>query len=53
MVAATLEISVDQALIRLRAYAVGNDLPLATVVGEVVARTLRFDDRSGQKDPRP
>jgi hypothetical protein len=43
MVAAQLEISVGQALIRLRAYAFGNDRPLPEVAREVVARTLRFD----------
>ena len=53
MVAAELEVSVDQALIRLRAYAFGNDRPLAEVVEDVIARTLRFDDRSGEKDPGP
>lgn len=51
MVAAELEVSVDQALIRLRAYAFGHDRPLTEVVDDVIARTLRFDDRSGEKDP--
>jgi GAF domain-containing protein len=51
MVAAQLGVSVGQALIRLRAYAFGNDRPLTEVAQEVVARTLRFDDRSGEKDP--
>lgn len=53
MVAAQLEVSVGQALVRLRAYAFGNDRPLADVAEAVVARTLRFDDRSGEKDPGP
>jgi hypothetical protein len=53
MVAAQLEVSVGQALIRLRAYAFGNDRPLAEVAEDVVARRLRFDDRSGEKDPGP
>jgi GAF domain len=45
MVAAQLDISVTQALIRLRAHAFGNDRPLAEVARDVVARTLRFDAR--------
>jgi hypothetical protein len=36
-------VSVGQALIRLRAYAFGNDRPLAGVAEDVVARRLRFD----------
>jgi hypothetical protein len=53
MVAAQLEISVARALIRLRAYAFGNDQPLRPVAEAVVGRTLRFDARSGQEDPKP
>jgi hypothetical protein len=53
MVAAQLEVSVGQALIRLRAYAFGNDRPLTEVAQDVVARTLRFDPQSGEKDPAP
>ncbi len=53
MVAAQLEISVGQALVRLRAYAFGNDLHLVEVAEFVVARTLRFDDHSGEKDTVP
>lgn len=53
MVAAQLETSVGQALIRLRAYAFGNDRRLAEVAADVVARTLRFDVESGEKDPTP
>jgi GAF domain-containing protein len=53
MVAAQLDVSVGQALIRLRAYAFGNDRPLAAVARDVVARTLRFDAQSGEKDPQP
>lgn len=45
MVAAQLEISVGQALIRLRAYAFGNNTPLTEVAQAVVARELCFDDR--------
>ena len=43
MVAAQLDVSVGQALIRLRAYAFGNERPLAEVAEDVVARRLRFD----------
>jgi GAF domain-containing protein len=50
MVAAQLDVSVAQALIRLRAYAFGNDRPLADVARDVVARALRFDAASGEKD---
>ena len=50
MVAAQLEVSVGQALIRLRAYAFGNDRPLAQVADDVVARRLRFDAASGESD---
>jgi GAF domain-containing protein len=51
MVAAQLEVSVGQALIRMRAYAFGRDRRLADVADDVVSRRLRFDARSGQKDP--
>jgi hypothetical protein len=47
MVAAQLEVSVAQALIRLRGYAFGHDLPLTEVAQSVVARTLRFTDDHG------
>src|ERR1700730_6963186 len=53
MVAAQLEVSVGQALIRLRAYAFGHGRPLTKVAQDVVARKLRFDDRNGEKDPAP
>ncbi len=53
MVAAQLDVSVGQALIRLRAYAFGNDRALADVAQEVVTRRRRFDARSGEKDPGP
>ena len=51
MVAAQLEISVAQALIRLRAHAFGNVRPLTDVAGDVVARTLRFDQPSETDAP--
>jgi len=44
MVAAQLEVSIGQALIRLRAHSFGNGVPLAEVAAAVVGRTLRFDD---------
>lgn len=50
MVAAQLEVSVGQALIRLRAHAFANDRPLAEVGTDVVARKLRFDAASGETD---
>ena len=53
MVAVQLDVSVGHALIRLRAYAFGNDRALAEVARAVVARTLRFDARSGEKDRAP
>jgi GAF domain-containing protein len=43
MVAVQLDVSVDQALIRLKAYAFGNDRSLTEVAQDVVARELRFD----------
>lgn len=51
MIAAQLDVSVGEALIRLRAYAFGNDRALRDVAREVVVRTLRFDAHSGEKDP--
>ena len=50
MVAAQLDTSVAEALIRLRAYAFGNGRRLAEVAHDVVARKLRFDAGSGEKD---
>jgi hypothetical protein len=52
MVAAQLEVTVGQALIRLRAHAFGNDRPLAEVARAVVARTLRFDPGSDEQEAR-
>lgn len=48
MVAAQLQVSVGHALIRLRAYAFGNEQPLHEVAQRVVARTLRFDRSNGE-----
>ncbi len=53
MVAAQLEVPVGQALIRLRAHAFGNDRSLTDVAQDVVARRLRFNAQSGEKDPTP
>jgi hypothetical protein len=53
MVAAQLEVSVGQALVRLRAYSFGNDRHLAEVANDVVARKLRFDAASGERDLVP
>jgi hypothetical protein len=44
MIAAQLDVSVAEALIRLRAYAFGNDRPLPSVAEDVVNRVLRFHD---------
>ncbi len=46
MVAAQLETSVGQALVRLRAHAFSNEQPLVEVAAAVVARTLRFDAKA-------
>lgn len=51
MVAAQLDVSVAQALIRLRAYAFGNNRPLHEVARDVVARELRFGPRTDDEDP--
>ncbi len=51
MIAAQLEVSMAQALMRLQAYAFGNDRSLTAVAQDVVARTLRFDDPNGEVDP--
>ena len=53
MVAVQLEVSVAQALIRLRAYAFGNGRSLVEVAEAVVSRLLRFDARTGELDSTP
>lgn len=53
MVAAQLDVSVGQALVRLRAYAFGNDRSLTDVAKDVVARNLRFDGSTDENDVRP
>jgi hypothetical protein len=49
MVAAQLGVNVGAALNGLRAYAFGSGRILAEVAGDVVARRLRFDARSGEE----
>ncbi len=44
MVSVQLEVSVADALVRLRAHAFAADRPLTEVAKDVIARTLRFDD---------
>lgn len=51
MVAAQLDVSVGQALIRLRAYAFANDRTLTLVAGDVVDLRLRFDAQDGGRNP--
>ena len=53
MLSVQLEVSVGDALIRLRGYAFGNGRPLIEVAEDVVARRLRFDGSSGEQDPHP
>lgn len=55
MVAVQLDVPVSHALIRLRAYAFGNDRPLTDVARDVVARRVCFDIEGGENDetPRP
>jgi hypothetical protein len=53
MVAAQLDVTVGQALIRLRAHAFGNSRSLTDVARDVVDRRLRFDADSGENDQTP
>lgn len=48
MISAQLQVSVGQALVRLRAYAFGHDRPLREVAEDVIDRRLRFDAGSGE-----
>ena len=50
MVSAQLDVSVGQALIRLRGHAFGHDRRLVAVAEDVVSRRLRFDEPTGQKN---
>ena len=47
MVAVQMNVSVTEAMIRLRAYAFGNERRLADVAGNVVDRSLRLDSPVG------
>ena len=53
MVAVQLDVTIAHAMIRLRGYSFTNDRPLTEVAKDVVARRLRFDARTGEKDPGP
>jgi hypothetical protein len=44
MVMAHLRVSIEDATVRLRAYAFANDRPLVDVARDIVARVLRLDD---------
>jgi hypothetical protein len=46
MISVQLDVSLAEALVRLRAHAYGNDRPIAEVAADVVARRLRFEDPS-------
>ncbi|MER7149042.1 ANTAR domain-containing protein [Streptomyces xanthochromogenes] len=53
MVSVQLGVPLAEALLRLRAFAFGRDLPLGDVAGDVVARRLRFnDDMDGPQSGR-
>jgi len=51
MVSAQLEVSITEALIRLRAHAFVSERPLTEVAEAVVDRTLRFDPTTGDAGP--
>jgi ANTAR domain len=53
MVAAQLDVTVGQALVRLRAHAFGNNRTLTDVARDVISRRLRFDGSSGERDTNP
>jgi hypothetical protein len=44
MISVQLDVSLAEALVRLRAHAYGNGRPIAEVAADVVARRLRFED---------
>jgi hypothetical protein len=44
MISVQLNVSLADALVRLRAHAYAQDRPIAEVAGDVVARRLRFQD---------
>jgi hypothetical protein len=47
MISAQLDIDMAEALVRLRAFAYTQDRSIDEVAGQVVVRTLRFDDLPG------
>ncbi|WHM40518.1 ANTAR domain-containing protein [Streptomyces sp. BPTC-684] len=52
MISVQLDVSLSEALLRLRAFAYSRELPLGDVAGDVVARRLRFnDDIDGPHSP--
>lgn len=53
MVAAQLEVTVGQALIRLRGHAFGHSRPLREVAQDVIARRLRFHPEPDQNPTSP
>ena len=53
MVAVQLNVSIAQAMIRLRGYSFSSDRPLTEVAGDVVARRLRFDAGTGEINSGP
>ncbi len=50
MVSVQLGVTVDEALVRLRAHAFANNRPLTSVAKDVVDRSLRFHDRDDGKE---
>jgi hypothetical protein len=53
MVSVQLGVTVDEALVRLRAHAFGNNRPVAELARDVVDRRVRFDAGSGAGDSTP
>lgn len=53
MVAVQLNVSIAQAMMRLRGYSFSSDRPLTEVAGDVVARRLRFDAETGDINSGP
>ncbi len=51
MVMAHLGVSIEDATVRLRAYAFANDRPLVDVARDIVARVLRLDDDNDDEQP--
>ncbi len=50
MVSVQIGRSIAEALVRLRGYAFGHDLPIEEVARDVVSRRLRFDDPEGDPE---